>query len=220
MDSKPKDNISNSTSKLDNQSLQWTMNRSKSTVKTLDSRVHVELCKVLTCVLFILAFFLPSQSILYIPVISTIIGSSYYLLCETQPQFMLLVSIFIKYQLGKFKNKFNRWTLSSINDNKIRLKKDDNFIFLEYYDIDGLNNPKKYIYLFNQKLKSNDLIIFKDEFDNDITNSIEPYLGPLQDFHGVIFTPNDFNHKKIKIFRDGDICISKVFEENEPLIMK
>jgi hypothetical protein len=181
--------------------------------------ISIEVCKIFTGMLFLLSFFLPT-SILFTLVISTAIGSSYYLLCETQPQFMMMISIILKYQVNKLKHKYNKWTSSFTKDSKIRLQKDDNFIFLEYYDMSGVNNHKKYIYLFDQKLRSNDVIIFKDELDNDITSSLEPYLGPMQNFHGVPITPGDFNHKKIKIFRDGDICMSKIFEENEPLIMK
>ena len=77
---------------------------------------------------------------------------------------------------------------------------------------------KKYIYLFPAKNKSNDLIVFKDENNNDITKEVEPYLGPLQNFHGVLLTPKDLNYKKIFVFRDGDICFSKTFGQNDHLI--
>jgi hypothetical protein len=73
--------------------------------------------------------------------------------------------------------------------------------------------------LFNERLRSNDLIVFKNELDQDITDCLEPYLGPMQNFHGVPLTPADFNHKKIKLFRDGDICLSKTFEEHEVMVM-
>ena len=183
--------------------------------------ISIEVCKIFTGLLFLLSFFLPTNSILFTLVISTAIGSSYYLLCETQPQFMMIMSILVKYKINKLKHFIPLSLIGGrkLKDSTIRLQKDDNFIFLEYYDNDE-NNHKKYIYLFDQKLRSNDVIIFKDELDNDITASIEPYLGPMQNFHGVPLTPNDFNHKKIKIFRDGDVCMSKTFEENQPLIMK
>lgn len=215
MDSKQKNTMSNCTTKLND----W--------IQTPQTKyISIEMCKIFTGLLFLLSFFLPTNSILFTLVISTAIGSSYYLLCETQPQFMMIMSILVKYKINKLKHKYNKWTSffippwgRKLKDSTIRLQKDDNFIFLEYYDND-VNNHKKYIYLFDQKLRSNDVIIFKDELDNDITASLEPYLGPMQNFHGVPLTPNDFNHKKIKIFRDGDICMSKTFEENQPLIMK
>lgn len=210
MDPEQKNIMSNRATKLND----WIQN--PSTTKY----ISIEVCKFFTGVLVVLSFFLQTNSILFTLSISTIVGSCYYILCETQPQFMMIMSIILRYQLNKLKNKYNKWLLSFTKDSKIRLQKDDNFLFLEYYDMNGVNNHKKYIYLFNQKLRSNDVIIFKDELDNDITDYIEPYLGPMQNFHGVPLTPNDFNHKKITIFRDGDICMSKTFEQNEPLIMK
>lgn len=210
MDSKQKNTMSNCSTKLND----WIQNPQT-------KYISIEVCKIFTGLLFLLSFFLPTNSILFTLVISTAIGSSYYLLCETQPQFMMIMSILVKYKINKLKHFIPLSLIGGrkLKDSTIRLQKDDNFIFLEYYDNDE-NNHKKYIYLFDQKLRSNDVIIFKDELDNDITASIEPYLGPMQNFHGVPLTPNDFNHKKIKIFRDGDICMSKTFEENQPLIMK
>ena len=210
MDSKQKNTMSNCSTKLND----W--------IQTPQTKyISIEVCKIFTGLLFLLSFFLPTNSILFTLVISTAIGSSYYLLCETQPQFMMIMSILVKYKINKLKHFIPLSLIGGrkLKDSTIRLQKDDNFIFLEYYDNDE-NNHKKYIYLFDQKLRSNDVIIFKDELDNDITASIEPYLGPMQNFHGVPLTPNDFNHKKIKIFRDGDVCMSKTFEENQPLIMK
>jgi len=178
--------------------------------------VSIELCKIFTGMLLLLSFFLPTNSIWFTLVISTVIGSVYYLLCETQPQLMMVLTIVVKYQIKKIKSKYGKWFTPTIKNeqNKNKLQIDDNFNFLEYYDTNG---HKKYIFLFNRKLRSNDVIIFKDEFDQDITDSIEPYLGPMQNFHGVPLTPADFNHKQIKVFRDGDICLSKTFEEMEPI---
>lgn len=213
MDSTQKNTITTCSPKLND----WPQTFSK-------KYISIEVCKILAGMLFLLAFFLPINSILFTLTISIAVGCCYYILFETQPQFIMIVTILLKYHLSKLKHKYNKWTSFFVpdqkKDSKIRLQKDDNFIFLEYYDINGSNSHKKYIYLFDQKLRSNDLIIFKDELDNDITASLEPYLGPMQNFHGVPLTPSDFNHKKIKIFRDGDICMSKVFEHNEPLIMK
>lgn len=181
------------------------------------------LCKIFTSGACILLFFLPINSLWFNLTASILFGCFYYLLHETQPQLMMVISMITAYHIRKIKNKFYLLFASTLSDddfytNQNMLQTEDNFNFLEYFDKVG-KKPKKYIYLFNKKLRSNDLIIFKDEYDNDITDSIEPYLGPMQNFHGVPLTPSDFNHKKIKIFRDGDICISKVFEENEPLIM-
>jgi hypothetical protein len=82
------------------------------------------------------------------------------------------------------------------------------------------NDPKynkNYIFKFDEKHRSNDLIIFKDEFDHDITDLIEPYLGPLQNFHGISYTPIDFDRKIIKVFRDGNVSYLKTFEKYDVL---
>ncbi|AHL67632.1 hypothetical protein DH26_gp145 [Chloriridovirus anopheles1] len=102
----------------------------------------------------------------------------------------------------------------TIDDKTPQLQLENGFNSLVYRDCVSEN---KYIYLFNHKQRSNDLVIFKDESDNDITESMAPYLGPLQDFHGAVLTPGDFKHKKITIFRDGKINCFKTFEEHEPL---
>lgn len=189
----------------------------------MDSKQKYYISSVFTGALFLLSFFLSTNSLWFTLAMSLTIGSGYFLLCKTQPQFMMIISILIQYQINKIKFKYNKfilWAKPSLNsDQRIRLQKEKNFNFLEYYDTEGLKGHKKYIYLFNEKLRSNDVIIFRDENGHDITTSIEPYLGPMQNFHGVPLTPGNFNHKKITIFRDGDICMLKVFEENEPLIM-
>jgi hypothetical protein len=148
-------------------------------------------------------------------------GASYYLLCETQPQIMMVISMLIKYQMRHIFKKIHKlWLkittfLCSKSELQTKLRIDDNFNSLEYYD---WLKDKKYIYLFNENLRSNDLIIFRDELNNDITDHIEPYLGPMQDFHGVKLTPGDFNHKKITIFRDGEINLLKTFKEHEAMV--
>ena len=187
----------------------------------ISKAMALELCKIFTVLLVIFAFFLPINSLWFNLVISIVIGSGYYLLCETYPQVMMIVSVLVKYQVQKIKTKINKWFLwtkppLSTQINRFRLQLEDNFNSLEYFDNRKVGcKDKKYIYLFNEKLRSNDLIVFKNELDQDITDCLEPYLGPMQNFHGVPLTPADFNHKKIKIFRDGDICLSKTFEEHE-----
>jgi hypothetical protein len=97
------------------------------------------------------------------------------------------------------------------------VKCDSEFNHLEYYDCD--KSTKKHVFLFREKSRSNDLIIFKDEFDVDITDFLEPYLGPLQNFHGALLTPWDFEHEKITVFRDGERSLCKTFAKHEPMIL-
>jgi hypothetical protein len=146
-------------------------------------------------------------------------------MCETQSQAMMIFEMIIKYQiirLNKWFRKLFTFKTNKVNDSgsAIKLQLDDNFNSLVYDDYIRVGNKnKRYIYLFPEKFRSTDLIIFRDEFDEDITDYIEPYLGPMQNFHGVPLTPADFNFKKIKVFRDGEICLSKTFDGNEALIL-
>ena len=188
---------------------------------------RLECCKYFATCLFFISFFLQSNSLWFTLTISTLIGCSYYLLSETQPQLTMIINMLIVYQKNRFVEKIKsclNWSIfSHTKDDKVMLQSEDNFSSLVYYDniqpSKRSKKLKKYIYLFNEKLRSNDLIIFKDELDQDITDHIEPYLGPMQNFHGSILTPADFNHKQIKVFRDGEINLCKTFNENDALIL-
>jgi hypothetical protein len=59
--------------------------------------------------------------------------------------------------------------------------------------------------------------VFKDENDKDVTNNIERYLGPLQNFHGSPLTPKDLGHEKMSVFREGQINMFRTFEKDEPI---
>jgi hypothetical protein len=175
------------------------------------------ICKLFTFLSFSLTFFFPINSLMFSGLVSSTLGCIYYLMNETHPQLMLLFVMIIKYKFKVIYNQLQIFNFSqyfSEKCNKVRLESEDGYSSLEYY-----SNDKKYIYLFKENSISNDLIIFKDENDHDITPFLEPYLGPLQDFHGVKLTPGDFNHKKITVFRDGEINLSKTFDENEPIII-
>ena len=190
--------------------------------------IPIEFIKLLTLALIGLVFFIPTDSLLFTVVVSTIFGSGYYIFAETQPQLMMVLNILVKYQTTKISKRFRnyfakfKWLNEPFIDYRLSsLRDDENYSFVKYFDLkesSALKN-KVHIYMFHNKHRSTDLIIFKDENDQDITDKIEPYLGPLQNFHGTVFTPSDFNHKKIKVFRDGEINLSKTFEENEPIVL-
>ena len=38
-----------------------------------------------------------------------------------------------------------------------------------------------------------------DELDNDITETIRPFFGPIGNFHGITYTPKDFNIKNLTL---------------------
>jgi hypothetical protein len=184
-------------------------------------RYKIEYLNVFIALLLCTLFFLPINSFWFTLSISIMFGCLYYLLCETQPQFMMILEMIIGYQL----TRASKWLSGPFKsdckpDSTFRLNLKDNFNSLIYEDyIKVANKNKRYIYLFPEKFRSNDLIIFRDAFDTDITDYIEPFLGPMQNFHGVPFTPVDFNFKQIKVFRDGEICLSKTFEENEVITL-
>jgi len=145
-------------------------------------------------------------------------GIGYYIIIESHPYTIVLLTIFFKCLWQRVTmvgdRFFQEWSATFFTkQTESVVDYEDGYGSLTYYD-----EGKKYIYLFPAKNKSNDLIVFKDENNNDITKEVEPYLGPLQNFHGVLLTPKDLNYKKIFVFRDGDICFSKTFGQNDHLI--
>jgi Family of unknown function (DUF5772) len=195
-------------------------------------QTYLNLYKVFIVSLLFSLFFFETTNLLFYSIVSITVGIGYYLLNEIYPHFIVpikIIWIIVKHKISRLSLPFAPWTKSNEPRNAESMIKNTvtNSLIAEsnkrnillYYDnkIIG-NNHKKYIYLFNEKSRSNDLIIFKDEFNNDITDSIEPYLGPLQNFHGSLLTPADFNRKKIYVFRDGLINVSKTFEEHEPIV--
>jgi len=183
-------------------------------------QLGIQIIKILVPVLFTTSFFLNSKIWSYI-IISIAVGGIYYVIAETCPRTLFILNMITRYHVHKGFVKCKTWFIQTKNFlisndiKKVQLEEEEGYNSLAYFDP---QNNKKYVFLFNNKLRSNDLIIFKDESDVDITDSIEPYLGPLQNFHGTRLTPRDFNHKKIKCFRDGEINLLKTFEENEPIL--
>lgn len=208
--------------------------------------------KIFISLMFALPFFIQINNIWFTFFVSTMVGFTYYLLCENQSQLMThlwwvcrlrralcalsIVYIILNHLVIRAQNivtsKTTFW-FSKFKNNVIRilrirhisvstaLQVQDKFNILSYYDNKMIENKyRKHVFMFNESLRSNDLIIFKDEFGKDITDCIEPYLGPMQNFHGVPLTPKDFCHKKIIVFRDGSINMFKTFEENESIIFK
>ena len=192
--------------------------------KIKQSRLYkVDFHKILIC--FLIAITTPqlvlrfnAEFLILTMVFSTLFGYGYYVLVKTQPRLIIILNMLVRYQINILKKKFySRFTWPLFFENKFSLKRNDKYVSLKYYDSE---KNKSYVYMFNNNSRSNDLIIFKDENGTDITDSIEPYLGPLQNFHGSLLTPFDFNHKKITVLRDGEIDLIKTFEEYEPIIFE
>jgi Family of unknown function (DUF5772) len=199
----------------------------QNTVLAVHHRLHssgigLRLSSVLVTVLSILscttAYVYSIRSIWFALVVSVFFGNLYYYCNETYPQIVIILRFIVLRGISnKIKSLFSlgNFQTKHFSSKDLRLQvEDDGFNSLVYRDC---VSDSKYIYLFNQKQRSNDLIIFKDEADNDITDYLAPYLGPLQDFHGSMLTPRDFKHKKITIFREGKINCFKTVEEYEPL---
>lgn len=185
--------------------------------------------KIFISLMIALPFFIQINNVWFTFFVSTMVGFTYYLLCENQSQLMCVLYIILNHQViraqsvvTKFKNNVSRILRFRLMQNNTTVLQVQNKInILSYYDNKMIENKyRKHVFMFNETLRSNDLIIFKNEFGKDITDCIEPYLGPMQNFHGVPLTPKDFCHKKINVFRDGSINMLKTFEENEPIIFK
>jgi hypothetical protein len=189
-----------------------------------NQQFKLQIVKTVMLMVVFCAFFLKLNSLLWNMCVSTAVGCFYYLMAETQPQLVFLIGMVTRYHLNKLYSKWFKTPLDWLNglvsssldkDDRLRLQREDGYSSLIYYDCNGTQTPKKYIYLFKEKERSNDLIIFKDEDECDVTAEIEPYLGPMQNFHGSKLTPRDFNHTKLIVFRDGEINLMKTFEEDD-----
>ena len=174
-------------------------------INNIPLSIRLKASGIVTCVLFFFSFFLQKNMWLNLT-ISLCIGSGYYWIVNMYPQFMLIVMVTNHY----IKYFYKKWSLIIFKQQNCLTRNKREYSML-YNDI---KYNKNYIFKFSEKHRSNDLIIFKDETDHDITDLIEPYLGPLQNFHGIPYTPADFNHKVIKVFRDGvEISYLKTFQE-------
>jgi hypothetical protein len=212
-------------------------NRSVHASGGLYRSVHAELLiKVLMILgmLSVLMYFkFSANNILFLATISIFVGSFYYILTEEHPYLLWLFNVILKYKWNVYTNRirnkvvnlfqrtsFDRWGSTSTIEQIKRSESDkstgyfEGFNFVKYYD---RQMDKHHIMIFKESMRSNDLMIFKDEMGQDITNFLEPYLGPLQNFHGSDLTPDDFKHERITVFRDGEINVYKTFERYEKI---
>lgn len=85
----------------------------------------------------------------------------------------------------------------------------------KYIKISYKYKDKSYFYLLKIPRGTPPLLSITDENNNDIYDSINPYLGPNLDCHGATICPSDFGYEKIKITTAFDKLI--VFEENQKI---
>jgi len=85
------------------------------------------------------------------------------------------------------------------------------------YELSYVLNGKLYKILINNKTGPRKVILVSDETQTDVSYLITPYLGPKEDFHGCVMTPEFFNRKEL-IFElsNGE---EKIFKQNEPIII-
>lgn len=174
----------------------------------------------LTCaVLFLAGLFMPLWSSWWFALFMGASSAIFvYLMIETQPYavytFVFIVGYFKQVLLRRVKSAFS-WFKKSKTP-ALKVDRLTNHASLTYYDPD--NGYAEHIFLFRKGCVSNDLIVFTDgDTGKDVTDSIAPYLGPMQNFHGSALSPDDFGFDKIKVFRDGDINLIKTFSRNEPI---
>lgn len=56
-----------------------------------------------------------------------------------------------------------------------------------------------------------------DQNDNDVTTELMSYLGPREDFHGILYRPEHFNYDQLTFnLANGD---TKVFSRQEPIMV-
>ena len=85
----------------------------------------------------------------------------------------------------------------------------------EKYEIGYTLNSKLYKLIINVKKGPKNIICVTDEHNKDITDIIEQYSGPNEDFHGKYYTPKCLGYKKLSfIFSNGS---EKKIDETEKI---
>jgi hypothetical protein len=85
------------------------------------------------------------------------------------------------------------------------------------YDVHYLLGSRLYkIRIFSSRGPRKVLQVIDDK-NNDVTTDIVSYLGPSEDFHGILYQPSHFDYEQLTFnLSNGDV---KVFEKNEPIIV-
>jgi hypothetical protein len=159
-------------------------------------------------------------------ILASFLAASIYVVLSTNPAICLFVVLAFKSTKSWFLRKravlLNLSTTRALIELTRRIKnetprttKDNLTTRLVYRD-----GTSEWVFMFPNKLRSEDLIVFTNEQNVDVTYKIEPYLGPLQNFHGVCYTPADFGYKSLLMFRDGNINICRKFTEHEVIVFE
>ena len=98
--------------------------------------------------------------------------------------------------------------LQTLNNNIVIIDK-------HTYELNYVIKGRRYTMRIKCKKGPHVMIQASDENDNDITEIIQAYAGPMEDFHGIVFTPNDFGHNEVTLsLSSGDDI---VFNVNQPI---
>ena len=65
------------------------------------------------------------------------------------------------------------------------------------YEITYIINGKIYKMIVKPKIGPPNVLLICDEYDNDVTSKICPYIGPNENFHCSEFTPSFFKTKSL-----------------------
>jgi len=88
----------------------------------------------------------------------------------------------------------------------------------EIYEVTYVIRGNKYKMRIPCKdIKPSSVFLIRGDNDTDITDDIEPFLGPYGDFHGKVTTPSMFNQSILIV--DTIDGVSRTFQENEKIIV-
>jgi len=109
---------------------------------------------------------------------------------------------------------YTTYSLYYMKDKKHENQQPSNFN-KKYLKISYKYRDKMYFYLLKIPRGVQPLKNIKDEDDNNISDIIEPYLGPNLDCHNTTIYPKDFGYKQIKITTIFDKLI--IFDEDQKI---
>lgn len=157
----------------------------------------------------LLLLYFPFTSLWFTLTASIFFGNLYYWATEAHPILIMCMTILVRHRLR------NLYTYIITAAERSHNPPATDPFGIGYNSLTYHNNGKKFIYLFKTSHASNDLVIVKDQNNIDVTDMVEPYLGPCLDFHGASLTPSDIGYESLTIFKDGDSEFYKTFTKNE-----
>ena len=86
------------------------------------------------------------------------------------------------------------------------------------YLITYIIKGKTYKIIINLKRGPRGILLVSDENEKDVSDLIFPYLGPNENFHGQLYTPNFFDRKEL-IFELSNGS-EKIFRNDEKIFLE